>query len=114
MQVPAEAADETDVEKHSAPRLNVPPPSGVTRNAPSAPQEFQSASSKPEFGSRGGWTETDPTNANIFMSLGIGAGATVLFLLFLLAFSPEKGTPSSEYTFMQYLSTVWTGHLAVN
>ncbi len=114
MQVPAETGEDSGLEKHPAPRLNIPAPSGVSRSSSTASQEFQSASSKPEFGSRGGWTETDPSNANIFMSLGLGAGATVLFLLFLLAFSPPEGTSSSEYSFMQYLSTVWTGHLAVN
>ncbi|HQW27915.1 MAG TPA: MotA/TolQ/ExbB proton channel family protein [Verrucomicrobiales bacterium] len=117
MQIPAET-DETEAEiARSVPRLNIPAPTAALKTSTKQAQETAVAPSAPverQFGSRGGWTETDPTNANIFMSLGIGAGATTLFLLFLLAFSPPDGTPSSSYTFMQYISRVWTGHLAVN
>jgi len=114
MQIPAEIAEDGEPARPPAPRLKVPRPDGAIYDSPNAAQSFHSAPAKPEFGSRGGWAETDPSNANMFMSLGLGAGATVVFLLFLLAFSPPEGTSSSEYSFMQYLSTVWTGHLAVN
>jgi flagellar motor component MotA len=50
----------------------------------------------------------------MLVSFGIAAGATILFLGFLLLFSPPQGTPSSEYSMMQYLAMVWKGHLEVN
>ncbi len=50
----------------------------------------------------------------MLVSLGISAGVTILFLGFLLLFTPPKGTPSSEYSMMQYLAMVWKGHLEVN
>ncbi len=114
LQVPAESAEDT---AFTPPKLNVPAPSGAPR--PSAGGQEPSATTRPpkperQFGSRGGWEETDPTNANMLHSFGIGVGVTTLFLGFLMLFSPPEGTPSTDYTFMQYLAMVWKGHLAVN
>ena len=66
---------------------------------------------KPE---RHGWIETDPTNANIWMSLAIGVVATGAFLGVILSFTPPAGLASSQYNIMQYLANVWKGHLPVN
>jgi flagellar motor component MotA len=114
MQVPGETGEEEPPAKLSVPRLKIPQPLAVNRRSKPESTESSHPSTKAHFGSRGGWAESDPTNASLFLSLGLGAGATVLFLLFLVAFAPPEGTSSSDYSFMQYLSTVWTGHLAVN
>jgi flagellar motor component MotA len=117
MQIPEdEELESIALEATSASRLIIPP------SSQGLPFQSKSTSSQPptstsfgkEITSRGGWHEADPTNANIWISLAYGAGATAVFLLFLLFFSPPKGTPSSAYTFMQYLCMVFKGHLPVN
>lgn len=66
---------------------------------------------KPE---RQGWIESDPTNANIWVSLAIGTVATAAFLGVIMSFSPPPGLASSQFNLMQYLANVWKGHLPVN
>lgn len=66
---------------------------------------------KPE---RQGWIETDPTNANIWVSLAIGVVATGAFLGIILSFAPPADMASSKFNLMQYLANVWKGHLPVN
>ncbi len=117
MQIPAESElVEEPPAPGNVPKLRVPAPTGASRGAASSAESTLSSQGgqKREFGSRGGWEESDPTNANMLLSLGISTGVTILFLGFLLLFSPPQGTPSSEYSMMQYLAMVWKGHLEVN
>jgi len=114
LQIPAEAA-ESEADAGTQPKFKIPAPNLTSAGARTAPGTTASSSNhERQFGSRGGWEETDPTNANMLHSFGIAAGATALFLGFLLMFSPPQGTPSSEYSMMQYLAMVWKGHLEVN
>lgn len=123
MQVPAE--ESAPQQQPGAPQLNIPAPSiptpsGVNRIPPpsnSQPQGdsgFKPSSVERHYGSRGGWEEADPTNVSMLVAFGIGLGITVVSLGILMLFAPPAGTPSSAYTFMQYLAMVWKGHLAVN
>lgn len=114
LQIPAEAA-ETEADAGAQPKFKIPAPNLTSAGArASTGTTAPSSNHERQFGSRGGWEETDPTNANMLVSFGISAGITVLFLGFLLLFSPPQGVPSSEYSMMQYLAMVWKGHLEVN
>ena len=92
-----------------------PPPDGVGDyfgdHAGSTEEQVDYTPQKPE---RHGWIETDPTNANIWISLAIGAVATAAFLGIILSFTPPPGLASTNYNVMQYLANVWKGHLPVN
>lgn len=100
-----------------APDSSVPPPdaAGSDHFGDHEGSEIQTSSEtsdqKPE---RQGWIETDPTNANIWVSLAIGVVTTGAFLGVILAFTPPEGMASSKFNLMQYLANVWKGHLPVN
>ena len=115
LQIPAEASAGLE-----PPAPNLPMPSGVGSTMsdesapPEHPGEMGEETQQKEYVHRGGWEEQDPTNANMLVSLGIGAGLTVVYLVIVLSFVPPANLPSSQYNFMQYLAKVWEGHLPVN
>jgi biopolymer transport protein ExbB/TolQ len=65
-------------------------------------------------GERRAWKETDPTNPNPFLSLGITLVVLLLWFLLLLPFVPPAGTPTSGYSTMQFLSSLFYKHFLVS
>ena len=60
------------------------------------------------------WKETDPTNPNMFVSLGIGAGLLAFWFLILLPFNPAAGKSNSSYTTMEFVASLFFKHLLVS
>ena len=63
---------------------------------------------------RYGWKETDPTNPNMFLSLGLGVGLLVFWYLILLPFNPAAGKSNANYTTMEYVASLFYKHLLVS
>ena len=70
-------------------------------------------SAKPTTG-RLVWKETDPTNPNMFVSLGMGIGMLILWFLILLPFKPDAGQSNSTYTTMQFVASLFYKHFLVS
>lgn len=60
------------------------------------------------------WKETDPTNPNILASLGIGLAILVVWYLALAPFIPKAGTAISDYSPMEFLSSLFYKHFLVS
>ena len=60
------------------------------------------------------WKETDPTNPNIFLSLGIGAFLLALWFMMLAPFIPHADKAISSYSAMEFLSSLFYKHLLVS
>jgi len=60
------------------------------------------------------WKETDPTNPNMFTSLGIGVGMLILWFLILLPFKPAASVSNSTYTTMQFVASLFYKHFLVS
>ncbi len=91
-----------------------PPAGGIEPGSAESQQELMEQATEQQQSVREGWVETDPTNASIWVSLGIGTVITLAFLGILMAFAPGPDVPSSDFSLMQYLANVWKGHLPVN
>lgn len=63
---------------------------------------------------RYGWKETDPTNPNMFISLGLGVGLLVFWYLILLPFNPAAGKSNATYSTMEYVASLFYKHLLVS
>lgn len=60
------------------------------------------------------WKETDPTNPNIFLSLGIGAFLLALWFMMLAPFIPNAVKAISSYSPMEFLASLFYKHLLVS
>ena len=60
------------------------------------------------------WKETDPTNPNIFLSLGIGAFLLALWFMMLAPFIPHADKAISSYSPMEFLASLFYKHLLVS
>ena len=60
------------------------------------------------------WKETDPTNPNIFLSLGIGAFLLALWFMMLAPFIPNAAKAISSYSPMEFLASLFYKHLLVS
>ena len=59
---------------------------------------------------RQAWKETDPTNPNPLLSLGLGMGALLVWFGCLLPFNPPAGTAVAEYSTMQFVASLFYKH----
>jgi biopolymer transport protein ExbB/TolQ len=78
----------------------------------------QSALAKPTAANptagRSGWKETDPTNPDMFVSLGIGVALLTFWFLILLPFNPADGKSNSAYTTMEFVASLFYKHFLVS
>lgn len=65
-------------------------------------------------GGRRGWKEKDPTNPNMFVSLGLGAGMLAFWFLILLPFNPAAAQSNSNYTTMEFVASLFFKHFLVS
>jgi biopolymer transport protein ExbB/TolQ len=86
----------------------LPPPDAASSMGP---EGADAAEEKPQ---RMGWTETDPANPSMLVSLGIGAVLFCAWYGIMYALSPPANTASSDYNAMQYLSAIFTQRTWVN
>ena len=63
---------------------------------------------------RHAWKETDPTNPNMFVSLGLGLAMLTIWFLILLPFNPAAGKPNSEYNTMEFVASLFFKHFLVS
>jgi len=63
---------------------------------------------------RYGWKETDPTNPDMFVSLGIGVALLAFWFLILLPFNPAAGKSNSAYTTMEFVASLFFKHFLVS
>jgi biopolymer transport protein ExbB/TolQ len=63
---------------------------------------------------RGGWEESDPTNPNPFLSLGIGIVLFLAWVGILYPFQAPEGTSPGDYTGMQFLASLFYKHMLVS
>ncbi len=63
---------------------------------------------------RHGWKETDPTNPNMLLSLGIGLGLLTFWYLGLLPFKAAPDKATSAYDMMEYVASLFYKHLLVS
>ena len=87
-------------------RLKIP--ANMPKSAVSRP-----GAAKPTSG-RLAWKETDPTNPNMFVSLGIGIGLLAFWFLILLPFNPAAGKSNSNYTTLEYVASLFFKHFLVS
>jgi uncharacterized Zn finger protein (UPF0148 family) len=81
------------------------PGCGTSLTVPAAPPESEQAAGAP---GREAWKETDPTNPNIWMALGIGFGLFILIYLLALPFKYTKGL-LWERGWVQFAETFFFG-----
>jgi len=100
------------------PRPGPPGPRGpaqqqapALQEQPEATQEYYEQGPGSE---RQVWKETDPTNPNMMMSLGIGVGLLVLWYLLLLPFNPPPDKAIAEYSGMQFVASLFYKHFLVS
>jgi predicted Zn finger-like uncharacterized protein len=94
IQIPAltpETADEADGSQSAGARLS------VTRRK-----------------ERQAWKESDPTNPNFLLSLGIGFGVLILWFALLLPFMPPEGKPIAAYGTMEFIASLFYKHFTVS
>lgn len=63
---------------------------------------------------RHGWKETDPTNPNMLVSLGLGVGMLTIWYLILLPFKPAPDKVNSAYTTMEFVASLFYKHFLVS
>lgn len=63
---------------------------------------------------RKAWKETDPTNPNPKMSIGIGFGITLIVFLIVYPFQAPKGVETANFTTMQMLANLLYKHFTVS
>jgi biopolymer transport protein ExbB/TolQ len=63
---------------------------------------------------REGWAESDPSNPKMSKSLAIGVGLLVGWYLLLYPFVAKADVPSAEHTTMNFVASLFYGHLAVS
>jgi hypothetical protein len=63
---------------------------------------------------REGWAESDPSNPKMLKSLAIGVGLLVGWYLLLYPFVAKADVTSSEHTTMNFIASLFYGHLAVS
>lgn len=60
------------------------------------------------------WKETDPTNPNMFLSLGIGVGLLGVWFALLAPFNPPAGKALASYNAMEFVASLFFKHLLVS
>lgn len=114
----------------SGPPAGPPPPSGASAPAPSGadssppppPSNVSSQVSEPEqpayerhHQARGGWEEADPANPNIWVSLGIGTAATLVWYGILFPFGMgQYGKPpvnAMDYIHDLFYERTWVNYM---
>jgi biopolymer transport protein ExbB/TolQ/DNA-directed RNA polymerase subunit RPC12/RpoP len=87
-------------------RLEIPPnmPDSVSTQAGSAHRAA----------TRQVWKETDPTNPNMFLSLGVGVAILAVWFAILSPFNPSASKAISSYTAMEYLASLFFKHFLVS
>ena len=108
-------------------RLSVPLTlAGKTANCPScdkrikiprlAPKTSDAADAASPAGNleRQPWKEADPSNPNLWLSLGISAGVLVLFLGLVGLFRAPADKPMSAYTTMEFVASLVFSHFTVS
>jgi len=88
---------------------SAPSPQGSPQKQAAQKQAPQKTESKGR-----GWKETDPTNPNMMVSLGIGFGLLVIWYLFLLPFKASPKVAVGDYSTMQYVAGLFYSHFLVS
>ena len=96
-------------------RIQIPkPPAEAAAPAGATPESRGTPSQRAEDlrrkTERQAWEETDPTNPNAFLSLGIGVSALLLWFGLLLPFNPPAGKPVADYSTMQFIAALFYKH----
>jgi len=68
----------------------------------------------PRAAVRQGWKETDPTNPNMLVSLGMGVGLLTVWFLILLPFNPAAGKSNADYNTMEFVASLFYKHFLVS
>lgn len=63
---------------------------------------------------RQGWKETDPTNPNMLVSFGLGVGLLAVWFLILLPFKPAHEKLNTDYTTIEFVSSLFYKHFLVS
>lgn len=102
-----------------------PDQAGQVANCPACSTRIQIPANMPESSltkpgaanqatSRQVWRETDPTNPNMLVSLGIGVGLLTVWYLILLPFNPPMDKSNADYSSMEYVASLFYKHFLVS